>query len=115
MRVTTLATMALLVSTSVAFAQAGGAAGSSGIGGASGVGPSSTGTSGTGPSGAGGAAGAGRTGSAAGAPSTTQIPSMPGGATSPPSTLPPLNNTKPNEQMQIGPGGSTTGTGGAKQ
>lgn len=111
MRVTTLATMALLVSTSVAFAQAGGAAGSSGIGGASGVGPS-----GTGPGGAGGAAGAGTTGSGpAGAPSTTQIPSMPGGATSPPSTLPPLNNTKPNEQMQIGPGGSTTGTGGAKQ
>ncbi|MBN9486192.1 MAG: hypothetical protein J0H44_03170 [Alphaproteobacteria bacterium] len=101
MRVTTLATMALLISTSVAFAQAGGG----------GVGPS-----GTGSSGAGGAAGAGTTGSgSAGAPSTTQIPSMPGGATSPPSTLPPLNNTKPNEQMQIGPGGSTTGTGGAKQ
>ena len=112
MRVTALATMALLVCTSVAFAQAGGgaasgAAGSSGIG----AGPNGVGAGGAGTAGS-GAAGAGI--GATGTPRTTQIPSTPGGATSPPSPLPPLNNTKPNEQMQIGPGGSTTGTGGAK-
>ena len=113
MRVTTLATMALLVSTSVAFAQAG-SGGASGAG-AIGAGTDSSGAGSTAGAGAGGSGAAGAGLGATGTPSTTQVPSMPEGATSPPSTLPPLNNTKPNEQVQIGPGGSTTGAGGAKQ